>query len=128
MIDELEQYQDYLNSDFEEELPLVVERSRKLQEIISRSGKMFADAKRALNEKKLSEIMSQLHEIAKRTPHATPKAVNAMIDTLCRDEQYLVDWAEQVNKTAKYQFEECRSLMSLAKAEMNYDVFIKKGQ
>ena len=70
-----------------------------------------------LNGKKKSEVFDTLRETASRAG-ATSKAVNAIIDSLCKDEQYLVDWCERLNRTATHQLEWCRTVISKAKAEM----------
>ena len=82
-----------------------------------RTGKLLADAKYHLNGKKKSEVFDTLRETASRAG-ATSKAVNAIIDSLCKDEQYLVDWCERLNRTATHQLEWCRTVISKAKAEM----------
>jgi len=84
---------------------------------IARTGKLLADAKYHLNGKKKSEVFDTLRETASRAG-ATSKAVNAIIDSLCKDEQYLVDWCERLNRTATHQLEWCRTVISKAKAEM----------
>ncbi|GAB6121121.1 hypothetical protein [Dysgonomonas termitidis] len=49
---------------------------------------------------------------------ATSKAVNKIIDSLCKEEQYLVNWCERLNRSATHQLEWCRTLISKAKEEM----------
>ena len=84
---------------------------------IARTGKMKADAKYWLNTKKQSEVMETLRQVAKETPYATSKAVNAMIDSLCKEEEFLYDMIERLNRTSTHQYEWCRTLISAAKAE-----------
>ena len=79
--------------------------------------KLLADAKYHLNGKKKSEVFDTLRETASRAG-ATSKAINAIIDSLCKDEQYLVDWCDRLNRTATHQLEWCRTIISKAKAEM----------
>ena len=94
------------------------ERGNMLAAYISRTGKMLADAKYHLNAKKKSDIMETLVDVAKRTPNASSTVVNELIKSLCKEEQYLVDWIERLNKTATHQLEWCRTVISKAKAEM----------
>ena len=94
------------------------ERGNMLAAYISRTGKMLADAKYHLNAKKKSDIMETLADVAKRTPNASSTVVNELIKSLCKEEQYLVDWIERLNKTATHQLEWCRTVISKAKAEM----------
>ena len=35
-----------------------------------------------------------------------------------KEEQYLVDWCERINRTATHQLEWCRTLIAKARAEM----------
>ena len=96
---------------------LNITMSEDVQEAVARTGKLLADAKYHLNVKKKSEVFDTLRETASRAG-ATSKAVNAIIDSLCKDEQYLVDWCDRLNRTATHQLEWCRTIISKAKAEM----------
>lgn len=115
--DELEQYQQFLEEHISEEVELIVTRGNELAVIISRTGYMMAEAKNVLNEKMRDEVMLSLREIARDTPFATSKTVNALIDTLCREERFIYDWCERINKSATHTLEYCRTLISLAKQE-----------
>ena len=108
---ELAAIDSYLNITMSEEVQEAVLRGN------DRTGKLLADAKYHLNGKKKSEVFDTLRETASRAG-ATSKAVNAIIDSLCKDEQYLVDWCERLNRTATHQLEWCRTVISKAKAEM----------
>ena len=99
------------------------ERGNMLAAYISRTGKMLADAKYHLNAKKKSDIMETLVDVAKRTPNASSTVVNELIKSICKEEQYLVDWIERLNKTATHQLEWCRTVISKAKAEMSIGSF-----
>ena len=112
---ELAAIDSYLNITMSEEVQEAVLRGNDLAVYIAR--KLLADAKYHLNGKKKSEVFDTLRETASRAG-ATSKAVNAIIDSLCKDEQYLVDWCERLNRTATHQLEWCRTVISKAKAEM----------
>ena len=116
--DELAAIDSYLNITMSEDVQEAVLRGNDLAVYIARSGKLLADAKYYLNGKKKSEVFDTLRETARRAG-ATSKAVNAIIDSLCKEEQYLVDWCERLNRTATHQLEWCRTLISKAKAEMS---------
>lgn len=115
--DELQQYQEFLEEHISEEVELIVQKGNELSVIISRSGYMMAEAKNKLSERLQSEIMESLREMAKTTPYATSKVINALIDSLCREERFIYDWCERVNKSATHTLEYCRTLISLAKQE-----------
>jgi len=85
---------------------------------VARTGKMLADAKYHLNAKKRSELVESLRAVARDTPHATAKAVNALVDAACREEQYLVDWLGRLNAAATHKLDWCRTVISKAKEEM----------
>lgn len=107
----------FLNITMSEEVQEAVLRGNDLAVYINRTGKLWVDAKHHLNSKKKSEVFNTLRDTASRAG-ATAKAVNAIIDSLCKEEQYLVDWCERLNRTATHQLEWCRTLISKAKAEM----------
>lgn len=94
-----------------------VMRGNDLAVYIARSGKMIADAKYHLNTAKKDEVLDVLRETAKNAK-ATSKATNALIDSICKEEQYLVDWCERLNRSATHQLDWCRTLISKAKEEM----------
>lgn len=116
--DELAIIDQYLNITPSEEIAEATYRGNDLSTHIARSGKLLADAKYHLNEKMKDDVFKVLERTAKQAG-ATAKAVNAIIDSLCKDEQYLVDWADRTNRTSTHQLEWCRTLISKAKAEMN---------
>lgn len=92
-------------------------RGNVLAVYISRSGKMLADAKYHLNKQLGGEVIAMLSNVAKKTPFATAKTVNALTDSLCRDERYLMDWINRINATATHQLEWCRTVVSNAKTD-----------
>ena len=121
-LDELNEEATQIQSDLDvtqsEDANEAQERGNMLAAYISRTGKMLADAKYHLNAKKKSDIMETLVDVTKRTPNASSTVVNELIKSLCKEEQYLVDWIERLNKTATHQLEWCRTVISKAKAEM----------
>lgn len=116
--EELAVIDSYLNITMSEDVQEAVLRGNDLAVYIARSGKLLADAKYYLNGKKKSEVFDTLRETARQTG-ATSKAINAIIDSLCKEEQYLVDWCDRLNRTATHQLDWCRTLISKAKAEMS---------
>ena len=107
----------FLNITMSEEVQEAVLRGNDLAVYIARTGKLLADAKYHLNGKKKSDVFDILRDTASRAG-ATSKALNAIIDSLCKDEQYLVDWCDRLNRTATHQLEWCRTIIRKAKAEM----------
>ena len=115
--EELAAIDSYLNITMSEDVQEAVLRGNDLAVYIARSGKLLADAKYYLNGKKKSEVFDTLRETASRAG-ATAKAVNAIIDSLCKDEQYLVDWADRVNRACVHNIDWCRTIVSKQKEEM----------
>lgn len=100
-----------------EDIEEVTARGNDLATHIARSGKLLADAKYHLNEKMKDDIFMVLERTAKQAG-ATATAINGIVKSLCKNEQYLVDFAERTNRTATHQMDWIRSLLSKAKAEM----------
>ncbi|MDR2775763.1 MAG: hypothetical protein LBC19_13690 [Tannerella sp.] len=115
---ELEGIDAFLNIECSEQIEEVVTRGNTLAVYIARSGKLLADAKYHLNARMKSEVFETLRTTAKQAG-ATAKAINAIVDSLCREEQYLSDWCDRVNRSATHQLDWCRTLVSKAKAEMS---------
>jgi hypothetical protein len=129
---ELTDIDGFLNITMSENPEEALQRGNDLAAYIARTGKLLADAKYHLNQAKNIEVMETLRETAKNAK-ATSKAVNALIDSICRDEQYLVDWCERANRTATHQLSWCVTVISKAKEEMkmagfsNYNITKKNS-
>ena len=95
----------------------IQERIATLSVYMARTGKMLADAKKILREKKSCQIAETILKIAKEDC-LSAKAQNALVDSLAIDENYLVDWVERINKACTHQIDALRSLLSYAKEEM----------
>ncbi|SFK99129.1 hypothetical protein SAMN05216357_11044 [Porphyromonadaceae bacterium KH3CP3RA] len=117
IIQELTQIDKFLNITCSEQIEEVVNRGNDLAVYIARSGKLLADAKYHLNEKMKDEIFETIKEAGKQAK-ATPTAINGIIKSLCKKEQYMVDWSERINRGATHQLDWCRTLISKAKEEM----------
>lgn len=66
-----------------------------------------------------NEIFETLREAGKNAK-TSATAVNMIIKSLCKEEQYMVDWCERINRSATHQLDWVRSVISKAKAEMQY--------
>jgi hypothetical protein len=117
--DELMAIDNFLNITMNEDAEEASARGNDLAAHIARSGKLLADAKYWLNEKKKSEIFDMLSKVGKAAG-ATNTVINELTKSLCKEEQFLVDFADRVNRTATHQLEWCRTLISKAKAEMQF--------
>lgn len=115
--EELAVIDSYLNITMSEDVQEAVLRGNDLAVYIARTGKLLADAKYHLNRKKKSEVFDTLRETASQAG-ATSKAVNSIIDSLCKEEQYLVDWTDRVNRACVHNIDWCRTIVSKQKEEM----------
>ena len=100
-----------------EEVSKVIEYGQTLAPYISRSGKLLADAKHHLNTRMKEDTFDALRKTAKQGG-ATAKAINAIVDSLCAEERYLVDFAERVNRCGVHRLDWCRTLISKATEDM----------
>ena len=114
---ELEVIQACEEETISEEVSKVIEYGQILASYISRSGKLLADAKHHLNTRMKEDTFDALAKAAKQGG-ATAKAINAIVDSLCADERYLVDFAERVNRCGVHRLDWCRTLISKAKEDM----------
>lgn len=107
----------FLNITMSENAEEAVQRGNDLSVYVARSGKLLADAKYWLDEAMKSEVLYTLRETATEAK-ATAKAVNALIDSLCKEERRLVTWCDRNNRTATHQLSWCVTVISKAKEEM----------
>jgi len=97
----------------------IAERIADCGVLIARSGKMLADAKYHLNKKKQDETVNLVLNILHKEK-LSAKVQNALIDSICKDEQYLVDWLERLNRAVTHQQEAMRSLLSYEKENLRF--------
>ena len=114
---ELEVIQACEEETISEEVSKVIEYGQTLAPYISRSGKLLADAKHHLNTRMKEDTFDALAKAAKQGG-ATAKAINAIVDSLCAEERYLVAFAERVNRCGVHRLDWCRTLISKAKEDM----------
>jgi len=119
LISEAEDIQSFLSLEIQSDNPEEIKyRGDALAVYIARTGNMLADAKYHLNERMKDETMKVISDIL-LDAKLSAKVQNAMVDSICKYERLLVDKIEQLNKTAKYQIEWCRSRLSMAREELS---------
>jgi hypothetical protein len=111
---EIQSYSEITVSDSPQE---IAERIAALGVYIARTGKMLADAKYHLNRKRRDDTMELIERILS-DKKLSAKVQNSLIDSICKDEQYLVDWVERLNRAATHQQEAMRSLLSYEKENL----------
>lgn len=114
---EAREIQDYLDITVSSDPEEIVERISTLMSYMSRSGEMWIQAKRYLRKKKTSEINKTIIAIAK-TGHLSATVQNALLDSICEEEAFLVDWLERINRACVHQIDGLRSLISYQKEEL----------
>jgi uncharacterized protein YoaH (UPF0181 family) len=114
---ETETMQAYLEITVSNEPEEMVERISTLMGYMSRSGKMLAEAKKQLRAKKTMEISKTIVAIAK-TGHLSARVQNALLDSICEEESFLVDLIERINRGCVHQIDGLRSLLSYEKEEL----------
>lgn len=117
ILQELTNIDVFLNITCSEQVEEIVQRGNDLAVYIARSGKLLADAKIHLDRKMKDEVFNTLKEAGKQAK-VSQTAINKIINSLCADEQYLVNWAERTNRSATHQLDWVRTLISKAKEEM----------
>jgi hypothetical protein len=111
--------QAYLDITVSNEPTELTERLSTLMTYMSRSGEMLAKAKKELRTKKTSEINKTIIAIAKQEC-LSASVQNALLDSICEEESYMVDWIDRINRTCTHQIDGIRSLLSYVKEEMRF--------
>ena len=115
LTNEANKYQSFLDRKCSEEISDVIERGRLLSVVISRSGKMLADAQYHRDALMKSEIMDVLRDAAKQV---LPSLVmKQLVEAACKDANHLVKHIERINRSATHELDWCRTLISNAKSE-----------
>lgn len=114
---EAQEIQDFLEITMSDDPQEVIERGNDLQVYMARTGKMLADAKYMLNKQKHQDTMNIVREFI-IDQKLSAKVQNAMIDGICKEWQYLVDWIERLNAACTHQLDWCRSVNSKNKEEL----------
>lgn len=91
-------------------------RGNELIAYLARSTKLLADAKYHKDSKLNSVFMDEIRRISQ----LSPSVANKYIDSVCKDENYLINWAERLNRTVTHQLDWCRTIVSKNKAEMQH--------
>ena len=115
IVKELQEMQSNIEVEISDNIDEAVERGNVLAVYIARSGKLLADAKYHKEKKLRSDVVSEIKQIVKLPPSVAVK----FVDTLVEKENYLMTWADRLNRTCTHQLEWCRTLVSKAKAEMS---------
>lgn len=119
MKEEATKIQAYLDVMVSSDPAELVDRIATLMTYMARSGEMLAQAKRILRAKKTSEISKTIINIAKEQC-LSASVQNALLDSICEEEAFLVDWIERINRTCTHQIDGLRSLLSYEKEQIKF--------
>ena len=111
---ELQAIQDFAEITCSDNISEIAERGNDLAVYIARTGKLLADAKYHKDKKLNSDVVQNIKTILS----LSASSANKYIDTLCADENYIVNWCERLNRACTHQIEWSRTMVSKAKEEM----------
>jgi hypothetical protein len=117
MKEEVQKIQTYLDVTVSSDPAELVDRIATLMVYMSRSGELLAQAKKMLRARKTAEISKTIISIAKEQC-LSASVQNALLDSICEEEAYLVDWIDRINRSCTHQIEGLRSLLSYEKEQM----------
>lgn len=109
--------QSYLESHYDgDEGHVLINRLTEVSAMMAESGKLLADAEYHRNGKMVSEIITALRE---KFPEYTSATVqNKFINSVASYEQWLVTYADRVNRTATHQVDAMRTQLSFIKSQI----------
>ncbi len=112
---ELKAIQDFLEIHIsEEEITTVQIRGNELNAYLARSGKLLADSKYHRDERLKDSVFENIKDLLK----LSATTANKYIDSLCKEENYLVNWSDRINRACTHQLDWCRSVLSKQKEEL----------
>ena len=117
MKDEAQKIQAYLDVTVSGDPAELFDRIATLMTYMARSGEMLANAKRNLRSKKTAEISKTIVNIAKEQC-LSATVQNALLDSICEEEAFMVDWLDRINRSCTHQIDALRSLLSYTKEQM----------
>lgn len=95
----------------------LIERAENLSVLIAQSGQCLADAKYLLDARKGDSITKALADALQGDWSTT--IIHKKIDSLCKDENYLVNLLDRINSTAGKQLMSLNTILSYRKQEMS---------
>lgn len=122
IVKELEEMDAFLNVTMSDNPEEIIERGNDLQVYLARSAKLVADTEYYLNDELKREILKVIETIIPK--HLSATVQNTLVSSIAKDQQYLVKWAERINRTITHQLNWCRSRLSYEKEQLrnNYPV------
>ena len=117
VLEEANAIQSYLEIECSGNPEEIMNRINTISVYMARSGEMLAQAKRQLRARKSKEIRETIISIAEKNC-LSASVQNALLDSVCEKEAYLVDLLDRINATCKHQIDALRSLLSYEKESL----------
>ena|SRR5688572_21519015 len=117
LLEKARRMQSYLEEKPGTEPNEIIEKIENLSILISQSGDLLSEAKYIQDSVISSEIMKALKEGYHDKLTAT--GLNKLINSLAKEENYLVNLFDRINAAATHQLDGCRSILSYRKTEFS---------
>ena len=114
MTEEVSGIQAFMQQGPTDEPTVLAERLAYCNVYLARSGEMLAQAKALLNEA-VTVVWEKKGDMLLK---AGAQLAQKVLAGYCKDEQFLVDWLDRVNRGLVHQSDNLRTLVSYAKANM----------
>lgn len=119
---ELRQIQKYLEINVTNNPEEILERMSNLMAFMARTGEILAISKHNLRKKKTEKIHEKIIKIVSEN-RLSATVQNALLDSICEKESFMVDWAERINRSCTHQLDSLRSMLSYEKEHMSLSKF-----
>lgn len=115
LLDMAQNIQSFIEERCSDEPNKLVAKLTEINSYIAISGKMLSDAKYLQDEYMVLVFNANMEKIQQLSPSVANKYVYA----LCKDVNYLVNWAERINRSLVHIGDNIRTQVSFAKEEMS---------
>ena len=116
---EAEGMQQFLSEQFSTDLESLAERGNVTALYYARAGEMLVEAKYHYNCAIQKEVMKFIKEVLTEA-RLSSKVQNSFIESVCKEESYLVDKIERITKSCYQHLEWIKTLIIKAQSEMKY--------
>jgi len=113
----LNEIQTFLESPYDCEPEILLDRLATLDAMNAEAGKLKADAEYWLDKKLSDEIFVKIKDLGREFMTAT--LLNKWVKTLAYEEQHTATFADRINRTCVHQIESMRTQISYLKNYLN---------
>lgn len=115
IVEELKEIQSFLEEEYEESAPVMVQRLTRINAYMARTGYLYAIAC-ADQDRAIAGVFAENAKAIRVMPATISQK---FINTLCDKENYYVKWLERLNKTCTHQADNIRTQVSFQKEELS---------